>query len=670
MKLFKNLKLPKLSSAHILLFIVCIIALIVILYYKKNRDGFTANIKGNVYGNQNEDFNKIIGNERIPEPLFNPRTQVALGYISTIKDNWADKRIGRIYRYKGRDPEYKGFYVCVFKGVTHIKLSYFKIISNTYTPFGVKYVEYKDGIRGKNSSDTNPSNTQNVADLETFNDQQSFTNNDSPDNIGLWPPNRKGIDTIYKKYKLAFIKVFSKQSILQANQETINATKLNEIKDDTPSFSVLKSAIQLETINKKIIQSSKRNKNKRATIQNLKQRLKIKDDRIEKQRQRLKKKNYDIKKQKENHADAMKAKNNAHAATLAGSIKNAIKTTRDMYDTFFTYNKTIETGSKDDCMSKCIEKKYDDNTRKYDDAECETSCTTWNNKKQFSEPPYELIESFTTEDVTHGNCIDHCLNEDYPPQVCLRDCEKWAIQHNKKLENCFFRPGGLTPGDCKTRCEDYYNIVDPNDTVCKSTCEDVCKKCDTADCKWTNFQSEEEFPYQLSIFGVASNGKVTLSWEKPPYAVKKYIIMYFEEEQQHTKGVYFEEKLGNECNQNETYCSHVVTGLINNKNYIMGISVIFQSNDVTRMSNRIVMRPTRIITNEVEQSEKPKENKQESKAQTRTPAQILSAALLREKRKANSQKILTDFKKSQAEQISDLFSYLATNPINLQFKLS
>ena len=341
-----------------------------------------------------------------------------------------------------------------------------------------------------------------------------------------------------------------------------------------------------------------------------------------------------------------------------------------MYDTFFTYNKTIETGSKDDCISKCIEEKYDDNTRKYDDAECETSCITWNNKKQFSEAPYELIESFTTEEVTHEKCIDQCLNEDYPPQVCLRDCEKWDIQHNKKLENCFFRPGGLTPGDCKTRCEDYYNIVDPNDTICKSTCEDVCKKCDTADCKWTNFQSEEEFPYQLSIFGVASNGKVTLSWEKPPYAVKKYIIMYFEEEQQHTKGVYFEEKLGNECNKNETYCSHVVTGLINNKNYIMGVSVIFQSNDVTRMSNRLVMRPTRIITNEVEQSEKSKENKQESKAQTRTPAQILSAALLREKRKANSQKILTDFKKSQAEQISDLFSYLATNPINLQFKLS
>ena len=377
-----------------------------------------------------------------------------------------------------------------------------------------------------------------------------------------------------------------------------------------------------------------------------------------------------MKKQKENHAAAMEKQEENHAAAMEKEKQNAIKTTRDMYDTFFTYNKTIETGSKDDCMSKCSEEKYDDNTRKYDDAECETSCTTWNNKKQFSEAPYELIEEFTTEDVTHENCIEHCLNEDYPPKVCLRDCEKWAIQHNKKLENCFFRPGGLTPGDCKTRCEDYYNIVDPNDTICKSTCEDVCKKCDTADCKWTNFQSEEEFPYQLSIFGVASNGKVTLSWETPPYAVKKYIIMYFEEEQQHTKGVYFEEKPGSECNKNESYCSHIVAGLTNNKNYIMGVSVIFQSNDVTRMSNRLVMRPTRIITNEVEQSEKPKENKQESKAQTRTPAQILSAALLREKRKANSQKILTDFKKSQAEQISDLFSYLATNPINLQFKLS
>ena len=505
-----------------------------------------------------------------------------------------------------------------------------------------------------------------------------------------------------------FFPVISPLLILKSKQEQLtkeNAEQKQQLKiNDTiikKKIARINKQKQQLKINDTII------KKKNARINKQKQRLKHRKARINKEKQRLEKQSENhtaaIEKQKENHAADMKAKNNAHAAamkaknnahaaemkaknnahaadmkaknnahktTLAGSIKNAIKKTRDMYDTFFTYNKTIETGSKDDCMSKCTEEKYDDNTRKYDDKECETSCTTWNNKKQFSEGPYELIEEFTTEDVTHENCIDNCLNEDYPSQVCLRDCEKWSIQHNKKLENCFFRPGGLTPGDCKTRCEDYYNIVDPNDTICKSTCEDVCKKCDTADCKWTNFQSEEEFPYQLSIFGVASNGKVTLSWEKPPYAVKKYIIMYFEEEQQHTKGVYFEEKLGNECNQNETYCSHVVTGLINNKNYIMGVSVIFQSNDVTRMSNRLVMRPTRIITNEVEQSEKPKENKQESKAQTRTPAQILSAALLREKRKANSQKILTDFKKSQAEQISDLFSYLATNPINLQFKLS
>ena len=377
----------------------------------------------------------------------------------------------------------------------------------------------------------------------------------------------------------------------------------------------------------------------------------------------------DMKAKNNAHTAAMKAKNNAHATTLANSIKNAIKTTRDMYDTFFTYNKTIETGNKEDCLSKCTEEKYDDGTRKHDDTECNTSCQTWNNKKQFSEPPYELIESFTTEDVTHGNCIDHCLNEDYPPQVCLRDCEKWAIQRNKKLETCFFRPGGLTPGDCKTRCEDYYNIVDPKDTICKSSCEDVCKRCDTADCKWTNFQSEEEFPYQLSIFGVAGNRKVTISWETPPFAVKKYIIMYFEEEQQHIKGVNFQEKPGYQCDNNSPYCSHIITGLSNNKNYIIGVSAIFQSNDITRMSNRLVIRPERTKKTETE-SNKPKENEQESKTQTRTPAQILSGALLREKRKANSQKILTNFKKSYEEQISDLFSYLATNPINLQFKLS
>ena len=251
MKLLKNLKLPKLSSIHVLLFIVCVIALIVILYYKKNRDGFTANITGTVYGNQNNDFNKLIRDDvEIPEPLFDPKTEVALGYPSTIEGNWSsNKSIGRIYRYDGTNSEYKGFYVCVFKGQPHLKLSYFQINDNRYKHYGAKYVEYNDGIRGENSTEKDASLAQKEADKKTYEDQQSFRNKDSPDNIGLWPPNKNGIQNSgpeYNIYRLSFIKVFNKNTILEDNEKTIEATQLNKITGDTPSFSVLKSAIQLE----------------------------------------------------------------------------------------------------------------------------------------------------------------------------------------------------------------------------------------------------------------------------------------------------------------------------------------------------------------------------------------------------------------------------------------
>ena len=53
----------------------------------------------------------------------------------------------------------------------------------------------------------------------------------------------------------------------------------------------------------------------------------------------------------------------------------------------------------------------------------------------------------------------YCLNEDYPP-VCLRDCEKWAIQIIK-IRKLFLPSWRINIIDCKTLPEDYYNIVDP-----------------------------------------------------------------------------------------------------------------------------------------------------------------------------------------------------------------
>jgi len=328
------------------------------------------------------------------------------------------------------------------------------------------------------------------------------------------------------------------------------------------------------------------------------------------------------------------------------------------------------------CMTACKDEKFTtgEKERMFTDETCETSCTPY---KEFDDDCYKLDadesnETFTNQaacqDVSHSKCLEKCL-KDRVPFNCLGHCEKWALQHNKKLETCFFRPGGLTPGDCKTRCEDYYSLFD--DSICSKTCETVCNSCETSNCKWTNFQSEEEFPYQLSLFGVPSNEKVTISWEKPPYVVQKYIIMYFEEEKQHETGVKFIEKYGSACDNGE-YCSQKISGLTNDKNYIIGVSAIFQNGSMTRMSNRLVMRPEDIPDNNEEEEEDNTTNNttQNTTVQTQTPTRILAGALLREKRKANSQKILTDFNKSQSEHISDLFSYLATNPINLQFKLS
>ena len=304
---------------------------------------------------------------------------------------------------------------------------------------------------------------------------------------------------------------------------------------------------------------------------------------------------------------------------------------------------------------------------------CDSSCNHWNETKVFKYMEgfrgNNFLETFENSDPSLSECLHLCIVDEkgYDPDVCLRDCGKWAQERQKKLETCYFRPGGLTPGDCETRCQEYYKIVSPNDPICSKSCKTTCNSCNSSQCKWTHFQSEEEFPYQLSIFGVAGNKKATISWEKPPYSVKKYIIMYFEEDKQHESGVNFIEMKESQCGTGK-YCSRVIRELNNDKNYIIGVSLIFQNNSITRMSNRLVVRPSIIAT---EQQEEDKDIKQEEiETRNKSPSQLLTTVLSLEQQKANSQKIIGDFRETEQEKIANLFAYLSKNPINIQFKLS
>ena len=274
-----------------------------------------------------------------------------------------------------------------------------------------------------------------------------------------------------------------------------------------------------------------------------------------------------------------------------------------------------------------------------------------------------------TGDVSQIDCIEKCLDANVESKVCFDKCGKWAVHKQKELETCKYNPGGITPEDCKTRCEEYYKIVDPENTTCIKSCESKCNSCNSSRCKWLQYGDVTEFPYKLSIFGVPGNGKVTVNWEKPPYDVKKYIIMYFEEEKQNESGVSFIEVYGNEC-KDDKYCTYTITGLTNNKNYVIGVSIIFQNDNVTRTSERLVLRPEEIVRQLNETEEERDTLTPSNSVQSRTPSQILTNALRAEQSRARSQKIIRDFKESEEEQVSSLFSYLAKSPINLEFKLS
>jgi hypothetical protein len=272
-----------------------------------------------------------------------------------------------------------------------------------------------------------------------------------------------------------------------------------------------------------------------------------------------------------------------------------------------------------------------------------------------------------TGDISQIDCIEKCLDADVETKACLEECGKWAIEKQKELETCTFNPGGVTPEDCKTRCEEYYKIVDPDNTTCINSCESKCNSCNSSKCTWLQYSNVKEFPYKLSIFGVATNNQITINWEKPPYDVKKYIIMYFEEEKQNVSGVSFVEVYGNECTDDK-YCSYTIKGLTNNKNYVIGVSVIFQNDSISRTSERLVLRPEAVVR---QLNQQPRDTlRPRSRVQNITPSRILTNALRAEQSRARTQKIIRDFRESEEDQISSLFSYLANNPINLEFKLS
>lgn len=145
--------------------------------------------------------------------------------------------------------------------------------------------------------------------------------------------------------------------------------------------------------------------------------------------------------------------------------------------------------------------------------------------------------------------------------------------------------------------------------------------------------------------------------------------MYFEEEKQNVSGVSFIEVYGNECTDDK-YCSYTITGLTNDKNYVIGVSVIFQNDNVTRTSERLVLRPEAVVR-QLSQTEQQRDTlRPRNVIQSRTPSQILTNALRAEQSRARTQKIIRDFRESEEDQISSLFSYLAKSPINLEFKLS
>ena len=145
--------------------------------------------------------------------------------------------------------------------------------------------------------------------------------------------------------------------------------------------------------------------------------------------------------------------------------------------------------------------------------------------------------------------------------------------------------------------------------------------------------------------------------------------MYFEEDKQQESGVNFIEMNASSCGEGE-YCTRIIRRLSNNKNYVFGVSVVFQNNNTSHMSNRLVVRPTIIATEREESTKEEEETSQTESVQTKTPGQILKESISLEKQLANSQKIIGDFKESKEEQVASLFSYLAKNPINLKFKLS
>ena len=194
------------------------------------------------------------------------------------------------------------------------------------------------------------------------------------------------------------------------------------------------------------------------------------------------------------------------------------------------------------CVEQCKKVTYKNEDGKdillFGDKQCKTDCEK---EKPFDyEEATKISGCSESNDLSHKHCIAVCLDS-RSPTVCERDCDDWAVKRGEEIEECIFRPGGLTPGDCKKRCEDYYDLLGTSE-ICKDECEAKCRECsDVQQCKWLSFKTNNEFPYQLSIFGVARNTTADISWEKPPFPISKYIIVYFQENRQHESGVNIEE---------------------------------------------------------------------------------------------------------------------------------
>ena len=278
-------------------------------------------------------------------------------------------------------------------------------------------------------------------------------------------------------------------------------------------------------------------------------------------------------------------------------------------------------------------------------------------------------------DLNQVDCIEKCLDEkEYSDSVCIESCAEYNKNRFQRLEQCHFRPYGLTTGRCQEHCEEYYNLFgfknDEDKKLCSSDCKNVCDSCKNGDCKWTQFSKDDTFPYELVVSGISGNNRVVLLWEKPEFLVEQYIIMYFEKEMERNSGVnIIKIRPGDtnlKLNTDENMYEFTIDRLANNKTYVFGVSVQMNNKALTRMSNRLVLTPN-IISAEINQTEEEPSNNNVVKL---SRSEIFEQGIQEQWRKSSTQDIMNKFVKEEQESVRSLFEYLAKSPLEIDLRFS